>query len=117
RGRVGRGKHQSYCVLFEGAGGETALERLKVLCSTNDGFKIAEEDLRLRGPGDFFGKRQHGLPQLRVADLAADMETLRDAREAAGRVMAEDPGLCKPENAALAAAVRRLLEENLDTLN
>jgi len=117
RGRVGRGEHQSYCVLFEGAGGETAIERLKVLCSTNDGFKIAEEDLRLRGPGDFFGKRQHGLPQLRVADIAADMDTLKDAREAAGRVMAEDPELKKPENAALSAAVRRLLEENMDTLN
>ena len=117
RGRVGRGEHKSYCILFEGAGGDTAKERLKVLCASNDGFKVAEEDLRLRGPGDFFGRRQHGLPQLKVADLASDMEALKSAQKAALGVMRDDPELKKPENARLRAAVDRLIAENADTLN
>ena len=86
RGRVGRGRHQSYCVLVTASQSETARERLRALCATNDGFRIAEEDLRLRGPGDFFGQRQHGLPQLKVADFAADMELLREAKAAAEKL-------------------------------
>jgi ATP-dependent DNA helicase RecG len=84
RGRVGRGRHQSYCVLMTASQSEDSLERLMVLVATGDGFKIAEEDLKLRGPGDFFGARQHGLPQLKVADLAGDMRLLVEAQEAAG---------------------------------
>ncbi|MBR6259631.1 MAG: ATP-dependent DNA helicase RecG, partial [Oscillospiraceae bacterium] len=117
RGRVGRGQHRSYCVLFEGAGGETSMERLKIMCSTTDGFKIAEEDLKLRGPGDFFGRRQHGLPQMRIADLASDMKYLKLAQQAAGEVIKDDPELKKPENARLGEAVRRMIEENASTLN
>ena len=112
RGRVGRGKHESWCVLVTASRSETARERLRALCATNDGFQIAEEDLRLRGPGDFFGKRQHGLPQLKVADFAADMELLKEAREAAQELIAADPELKKPAHRLLKKKIRELFEEN-----
>ena len=83
RGRVGRGKAKSYCVLVSQGGGEETKRRLKALTDTNDGFKIAEEDLKLRGPGDFFGQRQHGLPMLQIADLNCDMLLLSEAQTAA----------------------------------
>lgn len=117
RGRVGRGKHKSYCVLFEGEGGDTAKKRLKVMCETGDGFKIAEEDLRLRGPGDFFGKRQHGLPELKVADFAKDMELLKAAQKASEELIRTDPELKNTENAELASHVKRMFEANAGTLN
>ena len=117
RGRVGRGRHKSYCVLVTASRSETARERLKALCATNDGFQIAEEDLRLRGPGDFFGKRQHGLPQLRVADFAADMELLKEARAAAEELVARDPELKKPAHRLLKRQVRKLFEENAELFN
>ena len=82
RGRVGRGGAKSYCILTTHNRNEDTVRRLKALCATNDGFKIAEEDLKLRGPGDFFGSRQSGLPAFRVADLSLDMTTLRDAQQA-----------------------------------
>ncbi|MDR2665536.1 MAG: ATP-dependent DNA helicase RecG [Oscillospiraceae bacterium] len=105
RGRVGRGEHKSYCVLFEGAGGEAARERLRVMTQYSDGFKISEQDLALRGPGDFFGSRQHGLPDLKIASLVSDMDTLETAQGAARAVVEDDPGLERPENAALARSV------------
>ena len=114
RGRVGRGTHQSYCVLITASKADTARERLKALASTNDGFKIAEEDLRLRGPGDFFGKRQHGLPQLKVADFAADVALLKETKEAAEALVASDPDLQKPEHAPLKRRIHRMFEENKD---
>ena len=117
RGRVGRGKHQSWCVLVTASRSETARERLKALCATTDGFQIAEEDLRLRGPGDFFGKRQHGLPQLKVADFAADMELLKEARSAAEELVAADPELKKPSHRLLKRKVRELFEENAELFN
>ena len=117
RGRVGRGKHESFCVLVTSSRSETARERLKALCATNDGFQIAEEDLRLRGPGDFFGKRQHGLPQLKVADFASDMELLREAREAAEKLIAGDPELKKSSHRLLKRKVRELFEENAELFN
>ncbi|MBO4831429.1 MAG: ATP-dependent DNA helicase RecG [Oscillospiraceae bacterium] len=117
RGRVGRGKHKSYCVLFEGSGGDTAKERLKVMCETNDGFKIAEEDLRLRGPGDFFGSRQHGLPEMHIADIAGDMDVLKQAQEAAKRVLEEDPELTDPENSKLSQHVERMFSGLASRLN
>ena len=91
RGRVGRGQDKSYCVLFSSNKNPQTQERLKALCGTNDGFKIAEEDLALRGPGDFFGSRQHGLPQFKAASLSLDMELLTMARQAAEDTLA-DPG-------------------------
>ena len=117
RGRVGRGKHQSWCVLVTASRSETARERLKALCATGDGFQIAEEDLRLRGPGDFFGKRQHGLPQLKVADFAADMELLKEAQAAAEELIASDPELKKPSHRLLKRRVRELFEKHAELLN
>ena len=114
RGRVGRGKHQSYCVLITASKADTARERLRALAGTNDGFRIAEEDLRLRGPGDFFGKRQHGLPQLKVADFAADVALLKEAKEAAEELVASDPRLEQREHAALKGRICRMFEENKD---
>ena len=83
RGRVGRGKAKSYCILTSHNKNQETLKRLKALCKTTDGFKIAEEDLKLRGPGDFFGSRQSGLPMFRMASLTVDIQTLKDAQEAA----------------------------------
>lgn len=117
RGRVGRGKHQSYCVLVTAGKSDTARERLRALCATNDGFQIAEEDLRLRGPGDFFGKRQHGLPQLKVADFAADVELLKEAKAAAEELIARDPDLSRPEHRLLLARVREMFEEDPEIFN
>ncbi len=117
RGRVGRGEHQSYCILFEGAGGETSRERLKVMKETSDGFKISEQDLKLRGPGDFFGARQHGLPEMKLANLAGDMELLRRAQSAALGVLHDDPGLDAPVHAALKARIANLFTAREGTLN
>ena len=109
RGRVGRGRHKSYCVLVSDAKGADARERLAALTHIHDGFKIAEEDLRLRGPGDFFGARQHGLPELHIADLGADMDVLKTAQAAAQALLAEDPALIREENRPVHQAAERLL--------
>ena len=117
RGRVGRGKAKSYCVLLSANRSSETRQRLKALCATNDGFKIAEKDLELRGPGDFFGSRQHGLPQLQVADLAGDTRVLAEAKEAAEALLADDPELEKPENQPVLKHIRTLFEENPDIFN
>ena len=105
RGRVGRGAARSHCLLLTGTSGAewgpVARQRLKVMEETTDGFRIAEADLSLRGPGEFLGTRQSGLPDFAVAELARDQVILQDAREEAFRLVQEDPGLSKPENAAL----------------
>ena len=108
RGRVGRGGEQSYCILVSDAKNEKATQRLAVMCETGDGFRIAEEDLKLRGPGDFFGSRQSGLPLLKLADLMTDGRILYAARDEAQRILAEDPTLSRPEN--------RLLKEKVSGL-
>lgn len=108
RGRVGRGEHASTCILVSDAQNEEARRRLSVMCQTTDGFRIADEDLKLRGPGDFFGNRQHGLPQLHIADLLSDAALLGAARTAAVALMAEDPTLSLAKHRALAGAVERL---------
>ena len=117
RGRVGRGSYKSYCVMVSDAGGDEVRARLKIMTQTNDGFKISEEDLRLRGPGDFFGSRQHGLPEMHVADLGADANVLKKAQEEASRVLASDPALASAENAALKARIDRLFSLNADSFN
>ena len=117
RGRVGRGAYQSYCVLMTGARNPDTLARLKILASTTDGFQISEEDLKLRGPGDFFGSRQHGLPQLRLADLSGDMRTLSQAQQAARQLMKRDPCLQAPENLPVLERVRKLFSETPDIFN
>ena len=117
RGRVGRGKHKSYCVLVTDSENEDTRSRMRIMCETSNGFKIAEEDLRLRGPGDFFGSRQHGLPEMHVADLGTDTETLLKSKEASDSLLAEDPGLSLPEHAALRERVLLLTEKMDGTLN
>ena len=117
RGRVGRGKHKSYCVLFSDSHADSARSRLKIMTETNDGFLISQEDLRLRGPGDFFGSRQHGLPEMHVADLSADMRVLKQAQQEAQDILAADPALDRPENAPLRERIQELFEIHSDTFN
>ena len=117
RGRVGRGSWQSYCILISDHGGEENRKRLEVMTETSDGFRIAEEDLKLRGPGDFFGARQHGLPQLKLASLAGDLRLLHQAQAAAAAVLKEDPGLSKPEHEALHHRLAELFRESGDIFN
>ena len=117
RGRVGRGQHQSYCVLLSDNDNEQTRQRLRALAATTDGFAIAEEDLKLRGPGDFFGARQHGLPQLKVASLEGDMVLLHQAQTAARELLAQDPHLSQPDHAPLRRRVERLFRANGDSFN
>lgn len=112
RGRVGRGKHKSYCVLVSNNDSPEVKARLNIMCKTGDGFKISEEDLRLRGPGDFFGSRQHGLPEMHVADLGADVNVLKLAQEESRRLLENDPQLELPEHRALRQRVDKLYEAN-----
>ncbi|HTF57877.1 MAG TPA: helicase-related protein, partial [Planctomycetota bacterium] len=111
RGRIGRGAQEGYCILFGDPKSEEARERLRVLASTTDGFKIAEADLKLRGPGEFFGTRQSGLPEFRVADLLGDAALLAWAREDAFARIERDPGLAGEGGPAL----RALLGDRLRT--
>ena len=115
RGRVGRGPHQSYCILISDNQNEETRTRLKVMTKTSDGFRIAEEDLRLRGPGDFFGQRQHGLPGLKAADLGCDTQLLQEARQAAEALLERDPDLVSCP--ATAERVADLFTQAADTLN
>ncbi len=117
RGRVGRGKHQSYCVLVSNTRDPETRGRLKTLCATTDGFQIAEADLKARGPGDFFGQRQHGLPTLRLADLNADMRLLSAAQRAAQDLLAQDPDLQAPEHQPVLRRVREIFQEDPDIFN
>ncbi len=107
RGRVGRGQQKSYCILVSDHQGDTTRQRLSVMCKTNDGFKIADEDLRLRGPGDFFGSRQHGLPELRIASMSS-MEILDLTQQAAMDILHDDPQLEKKEHRGLRFETGRL---------
>ncbi|MCF0146376.1 MAG: ATP-dependent DNA helicase RecG, partial [Eubacterium sp.] len=105
RGRVGRGDKQAYCIFLQGDGKKETAKRLEILNRSNDGFEIAEEDLKLRGPGDLFGERQSGLLHFRIADIARDAALLRAADEAAGKILAEDPYFEKPENRMLGSQI------------
>ena len=113
RGRVGRGAAESWCFLVSDNQSENVQKRLKFLCSTTDGFAVAQYDLETRGPGDFFGSRQHGLPVFRVGDLATDLAVLRQAQEAAAQLISQDRPLPSP----LAQAIESLLAGSADTLN
>jgi ATP-dependent DNA helicase RecG len=109
RGRVGRGDAQSYAIFMDGSGKPRKKERLEILNRTNDGFKIAEEDLKLRGPGDLFGIRQSGEMHFALGDIYQDHETLLKAAEAATELLKEDPRLEKEENRRLKEQAVRLL--------
>jgi len=117
RGRVGRGRHQSYCVLVTSTRDPGAMQRLRTLASTTDGFQISEADLKVRGPGDFFGDRQHGLPQMKIADLAGDMRLLQEAQDAAGALLARDPQLTLPEDRPILRQVQRMFADTPDIFN
>ena len=117
RGRVGRGGAKSYCILTSHNKNEETLRRLKALCKTTDGFKIAEEDLRLRGPGDFFGSRQSGLPTFRVANLSYDMQTLKDAQAASAQWIDAEGTSDTPEAVALRQRIGELFLRAEGTIN
>ena len=117
RGRVGRGDAKSYCILFSSNKNAETNTRLKALCKTNDGFKISEEDLALRGPGDFFGQRQSGLPCFKVANLSMDMETLKHAQEAAAEFLQVEHPERLPEYQPLLRRIRALFESGETVMN
>jgi len=117
RGRVGRGKAKSYCILTSRNRNPDTLQRLKALCGTTDGFKIAEEDLKLRGPGDFFGSRQSGLPAFRVADLSFDLGTLKEAQQASMEWIEQYGAADTPEAKALRERIGELFLRAEGTMN
>ena len=113
RGRVGRGAAQSYCILVSDSKGDTAQNRLSIMKKYSDGFKIADEDLKQRGPGDFFGNRQHGLPDLKIADMLGDTETLTLCKKAADEILAEDYNLDLPKNRHLAEEISDMFRNSV----
>ena len=117
RGRVGRGKEKSYCILTSHNRNADTLQRIKAFCKTNDGFRIAEEDLKLRGPGDFFGQRQSGLPAFRVADLSCDLKTLKDAQAASAQWIDDFGTADTPEANALRQRIASLFASASGTMN
>ncbi len=117
RGRVGRGKAKSYCILTTHNRNQQTIARLKALCKTTDGFRIAEEDLALRGPGDFFGSRQSGLPAFRVANLSCDLETLKQAQQASAQWIDLHGSENTPEAAALRQRIGELFDRSQGTMN
>lgn len=112
RGRVGRGKHQSYCILKLKGGNEVTKERIKIMCSTTDGFKISEKDLELRGSGDFFGTKQHGIPDFKIANLFEDMDVLKKVQTITKNILEDDPNLEKEKNIKL----KQRVEEMINTI-
>ena len=117
RGRVGRGSSKSFCILTSHNRNPETLQRIKAFCKTNDGFRIAEEDLRLRGPGDFFGARQSGLPAFRVADLSCDLQTLKDAQAASAQWIDRCGTADTLEACALRARIGELFRRAEGTMN
>ena len=117
RGRVGRGSSKSYCILTSQNRNTETLQRIKAFCKTNDGFRIAEEDLKMRGPGDFFGSRQSGLPVFRVADLSMDLQTLKDAQAASAQWIDSFGTEDTPEARALRARIGDLFQRAEGTMN
>jgi len=101
RGRIGRGSHPGFCTVFADPQNEESRRRLEAFAKTADGFELAELDLAIRGPGDLFGTKQHGMPPLRIADLVRDAAILEEARQDAAKLVAKDPGLADPEHARL----------------
>ena len=113
RGRVGRSGHQSYCILVCGSDSETARKRNEIMCSTEDGFIIAEEDLKLRGPGEIFGTRQHGLPELNITDLVKNADMLEKVRYVARDLIDRDPEMELPEHSELKKRVKKMFGEKI----
>ena len=105
RGRVGRGSEQSWCLIVTGEDSDIARMRAETMCESSDGFYIAEKDLEMRGPGELFGFRQHGLPQLKLADPVRHVKVVERAAKDAEALLAADPGLTAPENAGLKSKI------------
>ena len=113
RGRVGRGEFESSCILITDNTTDECIRRMKIMSSTSDGFKISEEDLKMRGPGDFFGNAQHGLPPLKIADIACNMELMNRAQVCAREILEEDPNLSLKKNSALKMDILRLFSKDI----
>lgn len=113
RGRVGRGDFKSYCILFNQSDSPLAKERMKTMCESNDGFVISEKDLKLRGPGDFFGTRQHGLPSMKIANLFTDIHILKEAQQAAEEIITADPALESDKHMSLKSKISKLISKVL----
>ena len=113
RGRVGRGQSESSCILITDNTSEECIHRMQIMSKTNDGFEISEEDLKLRGPGDFFGNAQHGLPPMKIADLSCNIQLMNDARQCAMEIIADDPLLEKSYNNSLRMEVIRLFDKDI----
>ena len=110
RGRVGRGDKQSYCILKYNATTQVAKQRMEIMQKTNDGFVIAEKDLELRGTGEFFGTKQHGIPEFKIANLFEDMEILKRVQSIAIKIQQEDPNLTSDKN----KKIRNIIEEKFN---
>ena len=117
RGRVGRGGYQSYCVLINESINPVSRERMRIMQSTSDGFIISEKDLELRGPGEFFGTRQHGLPELKVANLITDMDILKIAQKDAQEIISKDPNLQSGEFSMLRQGIREMFNRSIDEID
>lgn len=113
RGRVGRGQFESACILITDNLTDECVRRMKIMSNTTDGFKISEEDLKMRGPGDFFGNAQHGLPPMKIADLSCNIELMNDAKQCAEEILSDDPLLEKPCNTSLKMEVIRLFDKDI----
>jgi ATP-dependent DNA helicase RecG len=111
RGRIGRGNKKSYCILISDSKSENSHNRLMVMKNNSDGFKIADEDLKARGPGDFFGERQHGLPKLKIADMLEDIEILRLAQDCAQDILKEDYNLDLEKNKPLCDSITKMFRD------
>lgn len=114
RGRVGRGREQSYCILISNGEGEVAKDRARTMVESSDGFYIAEKDLELRGPGEFFGTRQHGIPDMQLTDMVKHMDIMEQVRGKALELFTDDPGLIKEKNKGLRSRVEALFGEDIN---
>ena len=114
RGRVGRGEYKSYCILKYQGHSDNIRERMKVMQETNDGFVISEKDLELRGSGEFFGTKQHGIPEFKVANLFEDMDILKRVQALAIKILDKDKNLEKPENKRLKEAIDKKFNGNIE---
>jgi ATP-dependent DNA helicase RecG len=112
RGRVGRGNAKSYCILISDAQNKKAVKRLEIMTSTDDGFKIADEDLKIRGPGEFLGERQHGLPDLKILKFSEDIEIFKKTQKLAKKIFEQDPDLSRLEHRFLRSQMRRMFERS-----
>ena len=117
RGRIGRGKYDSYCILISDAFSEEAKRRLSAMTQTQDGFKISEEDLALRGPGEFLGTRQSGIPEFKIADVIQDMKLLEAARTEAAELIEKDPELASPQNVKIKRIIKEKFKDKIELIS